>query len=843
MIKSKVFTLLREYLGEYLYGLQEDQLEVAVLSGVINFSNANFRPDKVNSLFTDLALPCTLKAGLIGTLQVKYHYTSFFSNPVEVSIDNFILVLGPLPCQTFEPDTRFLESSLADDNISPDQIFLKRFARDKGKTESDSRISCEMSEDDGEDEFISHQDSPTEKQGKAAKLEEIMGGKEGFAGKYFEKVLGNLTLKMTNVHIRYEDDTYPLSCPFSVGVCWQTFSVKTVPQELAFQTSDSSETVSQRPHKGAIAKAVSLDQLSLYVSPMSSMLIPTSLWEATQSSPIGIFDALPAYEVKDLALQESKAIFAEPSQCLLSPVTTTFTLTLDSVAPRLKVCISLQSPLRIRISAAMIDAVRGFWDYYTSVQMWPYMRRYRPFERMLLIHRSPDEPEFVSNKRRRIVRKWFIYACRFIQAKRKIVELAHRKQRQAAKEKDRKRKEERYTRHNQKTAESNGSFRLDDSGWRDDSADSALGLPKTVGKAFSFLLSKPRRVPGTAVNSLSAAVAEYNRNLPTSPIARDLPSPRPAPQEVYFKPPWNSIEAEIRAAGVTFVLEDERWALKGSLERVSLGVEVVDGRLGLRGGLGRLEVEVGEERESSIVLKVGRKEVVKEEFGKNGLFGRGQKRNIVVEKAERALVWTAEYRPGAFKALDEPYPSANMYTATCTVAQANVAYSHTALVRLIELFSAYRPSNTAALAEEQTQQIDKQRLQMLLPTRKQHRNKSKSALLSFISQTLAQRVLSLKSQLHSVTSDADSFLSPINFSVKVDFGGVDLALIEEDSVSSVGDLYLPPGLWEVEKAAERLRAGLWGFKVTVNSSVLRVVQFAEVRSRQTVGEFMVRRRD
>lgn len=835
MIKSKLYTLLREYLGEYLYGLQEDQLEVALLSGAINFSNANFRPDKVNSLFADFSLPFTLKAGLIGTLQVKYHYASFLSNPVEVSIDNFILVLGPLPCQVFEPDTRFLESSLADDNIPPDQIFLKRFAR--VRTESNSHISCEMSEDDGEDEFISHQDSPTEKQ--ASKLEEMIGGKEGFVERYFAKVMKNLMLKVTNVHIRYEDDMYPLACPFSAGVCLQAFSVKTVPQEMSFQASDSTEPISQKPRKGATAKSISLSQLSIYASPMSSMLIPTSLWEATQSSPIGIFDALPAYEVKDLALAESSAIFAGGSQCVLSPVTTTFTLTLDTNKPRLKACISLKSQLQIRITAAMVDSVRGFWDYYMSVQMWPYMRRYRPFERMLLIHRSPDEPEFVSSKRRRIVRKWFIYACRFIQAKRKIVELAEKKQRQMAQEKEMKRKEDRYVRHAEKAVTTNGSFAFDDSGL---SADPALDLSKTVQKSFSFLIFKPRRIPGTASQSLSAAVAEYNKNLPTSPVARDLqPSPHPAPQKAYFKPPWDSVEVDIRAEGVVFILEDERWGLKGLLERVSLRVEVEEGRLRLQGAVGRVEAEVGEERETNAVIKIGQKEVIREEILKNGLFGRGQKRTVVVEKPQKGVIWTAEYHPEAFKAEGETYPTVKMYDVNCALAQVNLAYSHTALVQLIELFSAYKTDNTAAFAEEQTLQIDKQRLTPLPVSQKQLRNKPKSALFSFFSQSLSQKLLSIKSHLHALASDADAFLSPINLSLKLDFGGVDLALMEENSASSVGDLYLPPGKWEVEKTEERLKAGLWGFGVTVNSSIMRVIEFAEVRDRQTVAGLMVRR--
>ena len=68
MIKSKIYDFLHKNLGEYLYGLQEDQLNVAILSGHLNFSNANFKPSKVNELLLSQGLPFHLKAGIIGNL-------------------------------------------------------------------------------------------------------------------------------------------------------------------------------------------------------------------------------------------------------------------------------------------------------------------------------------------------------------------------------------------------------------------------------------------------------------------------------------------------------------------------------------------------------------------------------------------------------------------------------------------------------------------------------------------------------------------------------------------------------------------------------------------------------
>ncbi len=79
MIKSKLYEVLHKYLGEYLFGFDKSQLEVAILSGIrsrsiplgsINLKDVNMRPDKINEHLAALNLPLSLKAGMIGKLQL-----------------------------------------------------------------------------------------------------------------------------------------------------------------------------------------------------------------------------------------------------------------------------------------------------------------------------------------------------------------------------------------------------------------------------------------------------------------------------------------------------------------------------------------------------------------------------------------------------------------------------------------------------------------------------------------------------------------------------------------------------------------------------------------------------
>ena len=96
VIKSKIYDFLKKNLGEYLYGFEKNQLDVGLLSGHIELVNVNFRPDKVNELLGSLGFPVQIKAGLIGKLKFKCHYTSFLSSPMEIELDELLLVFGPI---------------------------------------------------------------------------------------------------------------------------------------------------------------------------------------------------------------------------------------------------------------------------------------------------------------------------------------------------------------------------------------------------------------------------------------------------------------------------------------------------------------------------------------------------------------------------------------------------------------------------------------------------------------------------------------------------------------------------------------------------------------------------
>ena len=95
MIKNKIYEYLKKYLDAYLYDFDKNQLEMSYLSGSINLQDLNLKQDMANKLIDSFGIPLQLKAGFIGKVKVSFSLLSFWSNPLEINIDDMHLVLGP----------------------------------------------------------------------------------------------------------------------------------------------------------------------------------------------------------------------------------------------------------------------------------------------------------------------------------------------------------------------------------------------------------------------------------------------------------------------------------------------------------------------------------------------------------------------------------------------------------------------------------------------------------------------------------------------------------------------------------------------------------------------------
>lgn len=197
MIKNQLYPYIEKYFNEYLYGFSKEQLEVGVMNGIILLEKLNIRPDKANEKLDTLDSPIWLKAGLIKKIQVGCSLMNFIGEtPLEVEITDVDLLLCPSFKWIIRNQFSFLEET-------EDQILEEYDAKDNN---SKDIFSKKVHIFDG---------SILKKKPKLAEFLKDSSKISGIIHKIFTKILKFyyqtnyfVNIKVKNVHIRYEDDTF-----------------------------------------------------------------------------------------------------------------------------------------------------------------------------------------------------------------------------------------------------------------------------------------------------------------------------------------------------------------------------------------------------------------------------------------------------------------------------------------------------------------------------------------------------------------------------------------------------------------------------------------------------------
>ena len=715
VIKSKIYDFLKKNLGEYLYGFEKNQLDVGLLSGHIELVNVNFRPDKVNELLGSLGFPVQIKAGLIGKLKFKCHYTSFLSSPMEVELDELLLVFGPITHiyreqqrlqevddETFMWQFEMEQQILNYNKNKQQQIYISDISQNdfenpkKKKNKHKHRHKHKGEEEDGnennddtqskhkkkrkhgertieESSSKKHSEEKSSRRHKS-KGEEIETSdyknnefkyesnnhsrnntknpkeegnnqeepkKKGFLEKYFTKVLKNLSLTVKSVHVIYEDETYPYLNPLALGFSFEKLEVKNISHEWFFQNN---KFLKRQPRKNSTVKEIAITKLGIYIYSMASVVIPTSLWEATIHSEIGIFEAFPAYEVRELIIQQSEMLSNSHPSTFIQPTNGKLCITLNDDAPVIKV-VGVVERVDCVFTSAMAECMRNFFDYCTNVQIWPLISRHRPEERI------PERPEKREHrkerrKRREIVRNWFQYAFTFAKFKKAAIRYM------------RERKKERE---NYKKLEIQEKIRVKILESKEKVSNSAPVVPEPSKNASLFSTNKNRKLPGTAAIKLDEMVKDYNTKKPLPLVPQKKLSKRPYDGEQYFSKTLQNSELEFHLGNFYLKIIDEDTDL--SLEFSSNNtILVMNTLLDEMAGLINFS-------DFSIGLKNQGKTTEILNSDKNKASG----------AIENAVKINFTYRPAEIIIPNDIYACLNMYEIKCEIAPVNFVYTHNTL--------------------------------------------------------------------------------------------------------------------------------------------------------------------
>ncbi|KAF7694965.1 vacuolar protein sorting-associated protein 13A isoform X1 [Silurus meridionalis] len=185
VFESLVVDVLNRFLGDYVGNLDSSQLKLGIWGGDAILRNLEI---KENAL-SQLDIPFKVKAGHIGRLELKIPWKNLYTQSVEATLDEVYLLI--VPTASIKYDAEKEEKQLQEAR----QRELQRIEETKQKA--------------------AEQENP--------KMEK----QDTFVEKLVTQVIKNLQVKISNIHVRYEDSVTNTNSPLSFGVSLQNLSLQT----------------------------------------------------------------------------------------------------------------------------------------------------------------------------------------------------------------------------------------------------------------------------------------------------------------------------------------------------------------------------------------------------------------------------------------------------------------------------------------------------------------------------------------------------------------------------------------------------------------------------------------
>lgn len=248
MAKRLLLNILVDVLDDYVEGLSIENLKLGVLSGKIELNNLLLKRTALDKL----NLPISIVHGSLKKLKLKIPWTALESKPVRVIIDGLYLQAGPLDVGILTPEQ------------------LRNMAFDVKR----ARLKA------AEDAVMAASVTPEgiqERTQKASYIQQLTA-----------KIVDNIEITMTNVHIRYEDVMTIPGTVISAGVTIASISLSTTDDHWneAFVARES------KSKSTAINKLGKLENLGVYWNTQSRALSSLSVqdWETAMQNLIYVSD-------------------------------------------------------------------------------------------------------------------------------------------------------------------------------------------------------------------------------------------------------------------------------------------------------------------------------------------------------------------------------------------------------------------------------------------------------------------------------------------------------------------------------------------------------------------------
>ncbi|NXU49115.1 VP13C protein, partial [Turnix velox] len=257
VLESVVADLLNRFLGDYVENLNKSQLKLGIWGGNVALDNLQI---KENAL-SELDVPFRIKIGQIDKLTLKIPWKNLYGEAVVATLEGLYLLIVPGASIKYdaEKEEKYLQDNKQKELARIEEALQK--ASEKGTHSQDSFYGLEslvykdMKPGRKRKKYKKHFKRPFKGHGHS-KDKPKEEKKDTFLEKLATQVIKNVQVKITGIHVRYEDDITDPQCPVSLGM---TLS------ELSLLTTNESWTPSILNEAAkVIYKLLCLDGLSAY---------------------------------------------------------------------------------------------------------------------------------------------------------------------------------------------------------------------------------------------------------------------------------------------------------------------------------------------------------------------------------------------------------------------------------------------------------------------------------------------------------------------------------------------------------------------------------------------------
>lgn len=262
VFESIVVDVLNRFLGDYVENLNRSQLKLGIWGGDVVLENLILKQNALE----ELNIPVQTVYGHLGKLVLKIPWKNLYGASVEATVDRLFLIVNPTAEVKYDPEK---EEKMA---LASKQAELARVEEAKKK---------EAEKDQN-------------------KLDET------FVEKLVTQIIKNVQLKITDIHIRYEDSITNPKAPFSFGITLHNLSVHTTDEN--WKQAVIQEAVTK------IFKILNLEGLAIYWNPATEL-----------------YSKCPTQEIKTRLEKEIATKTSQPSfyKYALGPINATAKLKLN----------------------------------------------------------------------------------------------------------------------------------------------------------------------------------------------------------------------------------------------------------------------------------------------------------------------------------------------------------------------------------------------------------------------------------------------------------------------------------------------------------------------------------